>query len=59
MYAIGGVAVMLMELIFGYSSPDFRAFSDHVMTPEAMEKELARLHEINLTVAKGGLDPSL
>jgi len=58
MYALGGIAVALLALIFGYSSPDFRTFSGPVMTTEGMEKELARLHEINLTVSKGGFDPS-
>ncbi len=58
MFALSGIAVALLALIFGYSQPDFRAFSDPVMTTEGMERELARLHEINLSVSRGGFDPS-
>ena len=54
---IGAVSVLLLILI-GCTKPDFRAFSDPVMTTAAMEAELARLHELNLTVSDGGFDHS-
>jgi hypothetical protein len=57
-FALGGIALALLDLIFGYSPPDFRTFSGPVMTTEGMERELPRLHEINLTVSEAGFDPS-
>ena len=57
--ALSGIAVALLALMFGYSPPDFRTFSDTVMSTEGMERELARLHEINLTVSEGDFDPSV
>ena len=58
LFALSIAAIALSSLILGYSPPDYRTFTDPVMTTEGMERELARLHEINLTVSKGGFDPS-
>lgn len=54
---IGAVSVLFLILI-GCTQPDFRTFSNPVMTTEAMEAELIRLHALNLTVPNGGVDIS-
>ena len=46
-------------MLLGCTRPDFRTFSDPVMTPDVMQAELERLHEINLTVGSGDFDPSV
>ena len=45
-------------MLLGCTRPDFRTFSDPVMTANVMQAELERLHEINLTVGSGDFDPS-
>ena len=55
---IFGAALVIAVMLLACSRPDFRAFSDPVMTTEAMQVELERLHEINLTVANGDFDPT-
>jgi hypothetical protein len=45
-------------LLLGCTTPDFRTFSDPVMSTEAMQVELELLHEINLTVKNGDFDHS-
>jgi len=52
------IGVVSVLLLIGCTQPDFRTFSDPVMTTAAMEVELARLHEMNLTVSDGGFDVS-
>ena len=47
-----------MFLLLGCTTPDFRTFSDPVMSTEAMQVELELLHEINLTVKNGDFDHS-
>ena len=39
------------------TQPDFRTLSDPVMSTDAMQAKLERLHAINLTVANGNLTP--
>ena len=53
-----GPAAALLVLLLGCTAPDFRTFSDPVMTTEAMQAELEQLHEINLTVKDGDFDHS-
>ena len=53
---IFGGALLLM--LVGCTRPDFRTFSNPVMTTDDIQAEMERLHRINLTVSKGGFDPS-
>lgn len=53
-----GVVAFFMIFLLGCTKPDFRTFNDPVMTTSAMQAELERLHEINLTVGDGGFDTS-
>ena len=48
-----GVALVLFMIVLGCTKPDFRTFSNPMMTTGDMEVELARLHEINLTADSG------
>ena len=41
------------------TQPDFRTLSDPVMSTDAMQAELERLHAINLIVANGNFDPGV
>jgi hypothetical protein len=54
-----GITLALLVILFGCSRPDFRTFSNPVMTTDDMQTEMERLHEINLTVASGDFDPSI
>ena len=56
--ALGAVLVLIM-IILGCTKPDFRTFSNPMMTTGDMEVELARLHEINLTADSGNFDTSI
>ena len=58
LFPLIGAASVLLVILLGCTQPDFRTFSDPVMTTGAMEAELARLHVLNLTVADGGFDHS-
>ena len=59
LFPLLGAAVVLLIILLGCTTPDFRTFSDPVMTTELMQAELARLHEINLTVSSGDFDPNV
>ena len=59
LFPLLGVAVVLLIILLGCTTPDFRTFSNPVMTTDLMQAELARLHEINLTVSSGDFDPSV
>jgi hypothetical protein len=52
------VASAFSIVLLACTQPDFRTFSDPVMSTDAMQAELERLHAINLTVANGNFDPS-
>lgn len=56
LFLLIGAATVL--LLIGCTKPDFRAFSDPVMTTEAMEAELILLHQLNLTIGNGAFDVS-
>ena len=56
LFLLIGTATVL--LLIGCTTPDFRTFSDPVMTTEAMEAELIWLHQLNLTVGDGEFDVS-
>ena len=45
-----------MTVLLACTTPDFRTFSDPVMTTAGMQAELERLHQINLTVEEGDFD---
>lgn len=51
----GGALVLIL---LGCTRPDFRTFSNPVMTTEDIQAEMERLHRINLTVSSGGFDTS-
>ena len=55
---IFGFVTVLMLIVLGCSSPDFRTFSDPVMDTDSLQAELERLHEINLSVGDGYFDPT-
>ena len=59
LFPLLGAAVVLLIILLGCTTPDFRTFSNPVMTTELMQAELARLHEINLTVSSGDFDPNV
>ena len=59
LFPLLGAAVVLLIILLGCTTPDFRTFSNPVMTTDLMQAELARLHEINLTVSSGDFDPSV
>ena len=46
-------------VLLGCAKPDFRTFSEPVMSTTLMQAELERLHRINLTVGSGDFDPSV
>ena len=59
LFPLLGAALVLLIFTLGCTTPDFRTFTDPVMTTEGMQIELERLHQINLTVGEGGFDPSV
>ena len=56
LFLIFGGALLLM--LVGCTRPDFRTFSNPMMTTDDIQAEMERLHRINLTVSKGGFDTS-
>lgn len=53
-----GAALVLLIVALGCTTPDFRAFTNPVMTTKLMQAEMERLHQINQNVANGDFDPS-
>ena len=51
------VALAFSIVLLACTQPDLRTFSDPVISTDAMQAELERLHSINLTVANGNSDP--
>ncbi len=52
------VATALLIILLACSKPDFRTFSDPVMSTADMQAEMERLHVLNLTVSDGNFDTS-
>lgn len=60
LFPLFGAGLVLSFIILGCTRVDFTgSLSDPVMSTGQIQAELARLHQINLTVGDGEFDPSI